>query len=105
MASLDEFIDALEGLRQKWHQQRYSFPGFDRMIAERGHVDAARNVVQRTDNTSGIEKLRHDNRLDLTVEALIADGRFDGVLGIEITTAARDRLRQLGYKLPRRIRA
>lgn len=36
MASLDEFIDALEGLRQKWHQQRYSFPGFDRMIAERG---------------------------------------------------------------------
>lgn len=103
MATLEDLINHLEELRQRWRTRGYQFPGFWAMVADRGHVDAATSVIMRNQIPNGYTALWQNGHLTLSVEALIADGRFDDVLGRNVTDAARHRLREYGHPVAPRV--
>lgn len=103
MATLDDLIRALEELRRRWLERGYNFNGFWHMVEARGHVGAVTAVVAGTHIPDGYRVLWQRGDLALSVEALIADGRFDDVLGRTVKNDARHRLRQFGHRVPPRV--
>ncbi|WP_165832103.1 phospholipase D family protein [Novacetimonas pomaceti] len=72
---------------------------FLKMIADHGGVETARRLM-RGSATSGFEKLWENNRLDLSVEALILRPEWHSLFTEEERKLARRRLRQFNYSPP-----
>jgi hypothetical protein len=65
-------------------------------------VDFAERLVRRAEPSWGFERLRRARRLDLTVEALVADPAkpYHQLFNPEAVRAARERLQAAGYPVP-----
>jgi len=72
---------------------------FRKMIADYGGVETARRLIRKP-VTSGFEKLWENQRLDLSVEALIVRPEWRGLFTDEELALARKRLLQLDYRVP-----
>ena len=70
------------------------------MIRNRGGAEAARRAIAQT--TAGFERLEKQERLDLAVETLVLDARFDSLFSKEEREAAQKRLDDARSKLARR---
>lgn len=76
----------------------YTASRFFQMLQEYGGVETAnRLILQQSD---GFTELYMRRRLDLTVEHLILDGRWDSLFTDEQRQIARDRLVQAGATRP-----
>ena len=70
---------------------------FLRMVVDRGGLSAAKQLLSGSDHSSGLVRLWEEQRLDLSVEALVLQEPWAALFtGAELTEAAR-RLEELGY--------
>ena len=69
-------------------------------IADRGGLEAARWFINIPNQTTGITKLWENHRLDLSVEALILQPKFEQLFTKEERAIARKTLLELDYAAP-----
>lgn len=69
------------------------------MVNQHGAVGAARRLLEDRAVTDGFVLLWERQRLDLSVEALVCDQRFDGLFTEAERAAAQERLDEFGYVL------
>jgi hypothetical protein len=67
------------------------------MVEERGGVEAAKRLLAKNDVQSGLMKLWNCGRLDLSMEALVIDPRFQPLFSEEEIAIARERLEAHDY--------
>lgn len=73
------------------------------MVRSAGGVTAARAWLAKNSNpTEGFERLYRENRLDLSVEAIVLNPRWSGLFSPNELESARARLDEYGYFLPTR---
>ncbi|MFG1331124.1 phospholipase D family protein [Xanthobacter autotrophicus] len=77
----------------------YRPTAFRRMLAEHGGIETARRLIRGT-ATSGFETLWENQRLDLSVEALILKSEWQSLFSVEERRIAAKRLRDYGYVHP-----
>ena len=79
---------------QAKQQAGYTATRFHQMLTEYGGVETARRLLPRM--SDGFEELWRRSRLDLTVEALVLEPRWDDLFSEEEREMARRRLRDCG---------
>jgi hypothetical protein len=70
-----EFKNAVDDLIKEYKKLGFPFPNLVKMFANNtnNYVDTTKRLVKSFDATSGYIKLLELNRLDLTIESLVAD--------------------------------
>ena len=81
------------------HGYRPSY--FLRMVHELGGVRAAKQLLSTNDPQSGLAKLWELGLLDNSMEALVLQERWNELFSDDERQAARKRLQDYGYTLPR----
>ena len=76
----------------------YRAKAFLSMVVELGGVNAAKKLLGTQDAQSGLYELFNCGRLDLTVEALVAEGRFRDLFDAQELAEAEARLNKLRGK-------
>jgi hypothetical protein len=85
-------VEVKRVLREQYHALGRNMAGYlHKAIAERGVVTALTNVVLVP--TAGFQTLRDARRLDLVMEWLVIDPRWEALFSSEIRQVAHDRLR------------
>jgi len=77
----------------------YNATRFKRLVAERGGVEAARQLLRSTTATEGFTALWEARRLDLSVEAQALRPEFASLFSDGELAAARRRLAAYGYSV------
>ncbi|CUU56110.1 hypothetical protein Ga0074812_106365 [Parafrankia irregularis] len=75
---------------------------FLQMVEDVGGVAAAIRLIGNARPSEGFTALWERGRLDLTVEAAVLDPRFSSLFSDDDLDAARDRLRQCGFRVDAR---
>ena len=76
----------------------YNATRFLQMLTEYGGVETARRLLQTPGHPDGLTKLWEYKRLDISMEALIRDGKqWHPLFTAEELNVARTRLKDLGY--------
>ena len=73
---------------------------FPQMLSEKGGVETALILVAKSEVTEGFIKLWKNNRLDLSVEALVVKDDYRELFDNDIRKICADRLREYGYEVP-----
>lgn len=71
---------------------------FLRMVNERGGLAAAKQLLGGGDPSSGFTRLWEEQRLDLSVEAVVLQEPWRSLFTEDELTKARRRLEELGYQ-------
>ncbi len=71
---------------------------FLRMVGEHGGVAAAKRLLSAPEAQSGLTTLWELERLDISIEALVVQERWQPLFSDAERQAARDRLRAYGYE-------
>ena len=72
---------------------------FLRMVSEQGGLATAKQLLSSSDPSSGFVRLWEEQRLDLSVEALVLREPWSALFTDAELTEARRRLEELGYDL------
>lgn len=75
----------------------YRASRFLRMVTDHGGLEAAKRLLRAPKEQSGLTQLWELRRLDLSVEALVLQERWDTLFSDEERQKARDRLDAHGY--------
>lgn len=75
----------------------YRATGFWGMVIDHGALEAAKRLLREPEEQSGLMRLWELGRLDLSVEALVLQERWDTLFSDEDRQKARDRLDAHGY--------
>ena len=75
----------------------YTASRFLQMLTEHGGVETARRLLPQM--SDGFTELWRGGRLDLTVEALVLQSKWDDLFSAEEREAARGRLRECGMDI------
>lgn len=101
LSNEDEFHQAMLRI---YHQAKkhcnYNATRFYQMVNEKGGLAAARVLLASQEPQSGLTTLLECGRLDLSMEALVIDPRFEPLFSEEEREAARERLVAYGYEVP-----
>ena len=81
--------------KAKEHERYGSY--FKRMIDQHGGVIAAKRLLEKQEIQQGLRKLWELNLLNLSMEALVIQERFQPLFTSEEIAEARRRLEELGY--------
>lgn len=93
-----EFHDAmLEVYRRAKSEAGYSATRFLGMVSERGGLETARYLLHAATVSEGYAALWERRRLDLTVEAVILDPKWEPLFSKRERQVAVDRLREYGF--------
>jgi len=87
----------LDVYRKAKKETGYNASYFLRLVEEVGGLEAARRLLHAGSVSSGFSALWEKGRLDLSVEAVVLQGRFADLFTDEELTVARDRLAEYGY--------
>jgi hypothetical protein len=87
----------LEVYRRAKSEAGYSANIFLRMVVERGGLKTAKYLLHVPVVSDGYTALYERNRLDLTVEAVMLDPKWQDLFTDQERQIAIDRLRQYGY--------
>jgi hypothetical protein len=77
----------------------YNATLFLRMLSQHGALETARRLVGAGKPSDGFTSLWERGRLDLTVEALVLEKRYEGLFTAELLEQARARLLDYGYSI------
>jgi len=77
----------------------YRATRFLQIIANKGPLLAAKELIHKSGGTEGFEKLWEFGRLDLSLEALIISGKYDSLFTDDEKELCRKRLRDYGYDI------
>jgi len=75
----------------------YNPTRFLQMLETNGPVDTAITLVTALNIHEGLSKLWEFKRLDLSVEAIICQGKYRQLFSEEVLIGAKKRLKKLGY--------
>lgn len=78
----------------------YNATYFLRMVSEMGGLQAAKRLLSADAPQYGFTELWERHRLDLTMEALVLNSKFNSLFTEEERQTARERLQQHGYSVP-----
>lgn len=78
----------------------YKATKFRQMVSERGGYSVAKGFIRSNTPTDGFTVLWELKRLDLTVEALVLNPKYQNLFTIEEKAIVRERLEEYGYNLP-----
>lgn len=96
-----EFTEAmLDIYRRAKDEVGYNASRFRQMVIENGGLTAAQQLLQRPTVSEGYERLWDEDRLDLSVEALILRPKWAPLFSEEELRTARERLSEFGYSPP-----
>lgn len=70
---------------------------FRRMVHEQGGVETARRLLKATEPQEGLTTLWKLGRLDISMEALVVQERWEPLFSDEERRVARERLKAYGY--------
>lgn len=102
----DEFHRDMRRIYERAKEEaRYSAGHFLSMLAEYGGLVTAQKLLSSPAVSDGFSALWERNRLDLTVEALVAGGKYADLFTPEEISVARYRLEQFGYRNPAELSA
>ena len=82
---------------QAKQQAGYTASRFHQMLAEHGGVETARRLLPQM--SDGFRELWQRERLDLTIEALVLQSKWEDLFSAEERQLARDRLRECGMQV------
>lgn len=77
----------------------YNATRFMQMVAEKGGVIAAKQLISKPGGTDGFATLWECGRLDLSVEACVLKDEYKELFTDEERNICRERLLEFGYKL------
>ena len=98
------FANAMREIyRRAKSEAGYNATYFLQMLNDVGPVEAARRLLHTATPSEGFTQLYLRNRLDLTVEAHVMQGRFADLFTEEERDIARKRLAQYGYTPPKNL--
>lgn len=89
----------IDGYNRARQEAGYNATYFRTMLAEIGPVATAKKLLASPTVSDGFASLWERGRLDLTVEALVLDTRFETLFDEEELVAARRRLKQFDYEI------
>ena len=72
---------------------------FIQMVAEKGGLITAKELIMKDDDTYGFERLYELNRLDLSVEKLVLDDKYSPLFSSYEKRRCLERLKKYGYEL------
>jgi hypothetical protein len=90
-----DMVGIYETAKRELH---YNASYFIQMVAEHGGLKTAQKLLWTADVSSGFTVLWEHQRLDLSVEALVLQEKYDPLFTDGDRKIARDRLEQYGYK-------
>lgn len=90
----------LDVYRKAKKEAGYAANYFLQMVDDVGGLEAARRLLMAKSVSSGFSSLWEKGRLDLSVEAVVLQGRFAGLFTDEEKQVARARLTEYGYHVP-----
>jgi len=90
-----DMIGIYETAKRELH---YNASYFIKMVAEHGGLKTAQKLLWTADVSSGFTVLWEHQRLDLSVEALVLQEKYDSLFTDGDRKIARDRLEHYGYK-------
>ncbi len=76
----------------------YNASRFLQLVVKNGGIQAAKKLVSKTGGTYGFEILWENNRLDLSVEALVLRSEYKELFSDEERQICGERLNEFGYK-------
>lgn len=98
MTSLEiEFESAMLDIYEQAKRYKYYPTYFVRIVYEYGRVGAARRLLAAPTAQEGLTKLWETKRLDLSMENLVRQERFQSLFTVEEIITARQRLEDLGF--------
>src|SRR5262245_7755611 len=90
----------LEVYRRAKAEAGYTATRFLGMVSERGGLETARYLLRAPAVSEGYTALWERKRLDLTVEAVIMDPKWETLFSDQDRQVAVSRLRDYGFALP-----
>lgn len=94
-----EFNEAMVMIYERaWAECKYRATRFLQMVSEQGGLQAARSLLRADGLSDGFVALWKCGRLDLTMEALILDQRWENLFSAEELAIARRKLADSGYR-------
>jgi hypothetical protein len=95
-----EFHEAmLDIYRRAKSEAGYNATRYLTMVSEQGGLEAARSLLHSAAVSEGYTALWERGRLDLTVEALVLESRWDGLITDSERQIARRRLVEYGHSV------
>lgn len=91
------FHEAMVGIYQAAAALGYRASYFLQMVQERGGLGAAKHLLAGPEPQSGLIRLWELGRLDISMEALVLEGRWAGLFSEVERGVARERLEAYGY--------
>lgn len=70
---------------------------FIQMVADKGGLATAKELILKDDDTYGFERLYELKRLDLSVEAVVLDDKYSTLFTLNEKKVCKDRLKKYGY--------
>ena len=95
MSLEDRFTARLLAACQECRDFGYSPVRFERMIREHGGVGTAKRLIKSGDLQDGLERLKVEGRLDLSMESIMLEPEFQPLFTQQELDAAQWRLQQL----------
>jgi len=78
---------------------KYNASRFIQLVSREGGLKAAKQLISKSGGTYGFEVLWENNRLDLSVEALVLRHEYQELFTAEEREICRNRLKEFGYEL------
>jgi len=96
----DAFHQAMLGVYRRAKEEcGYKATRFVQMVTELGGLEAAKRLLHSGDISYGFEKLWELGRLDISMEALVIDPKWQDLFTEEEVATARMRLADCGYSI------
>ncbi|WP_336990040.1 hypothetical protein [Bacillus infantis] len=78
---------------------RYNASRFIQLVSIEGGLKAAKQLISKSGGTYGFEILWENNRLDLSVEALVLRPEYNDLFTDEEREICKNRLKEFGYEI------
>ncbi len=78
---------------------KYNASRFIQLVSKEGGLKAAKQLISKSGGTYGFEVLWENNRLDLSVEALVIRPEYQELFTEGEREVCRQRLKEFGYEL------
>lgn len=92
-----QFHEEMVGIYRAAVEIGYRATRFLQMVIDHGGLEAAKRLLRAPEEHSGLTRLWELGRLDISVEALVLQERWDTLFSDEERQKARDRLKAHGY--------
>ena len=93
----DKFHNAMEAIYHAATEHGYRATYFLRMVRENGGVAVAKRLLAAPEYQEGLTRLWEIGRLDISVEALVLQERWETLFSDDERREARERLKDFGY--------